>query len=163
MKKVLRATETLDSAPNPYQLCVLLVPGKISITLPERDTIWYSKHHQAAMYLLFFFYPISYRRPSFLPPSRNSDRSHIAGSSPPSPLRCAPCIFIARRLQPFLPSSTRVEIAPTCARRSQQLILSILQISSKSHHGGIRTPVPTVAAFDGNHLTTGPTEYDIGI
>ena len=90
-------------------------------------------------------------------------RDHIADSCPPPPLRFVPSIFIATRHQPFLPSSTRVEIAPTCARRSQQLILSILQISSKSHHGGIRTPVPTVAAFDGNHLTTGPTEYDIGI
>ena len=34
-------------------------------------------------------------------------RGHIAGSSPPSPLRL---IFIARRFQLFLPSSTRVEL-----------------------------------------------------
>ena len=37
-------------------------------------------------------------------------RSHIAGSSPPSPLRFVRCIFIARRFQLFLPSSTRVEL-----------------------------------------------------
>ena len=35
-------------------------------------------------------------------------RGDIAGSSPPSPLRFVPCIFIARRLQPLLPSSTHV-------------------------------------------------------
>ena len=38
-------------------------------------------------------------------------RSHIAGSSPPSPVRFVPCIFIARRFQLFLPSSTRVELS----------------------------------------------------
>ena len=36
-------------------------------------------------------------------------RGHIADSSPPSPLRFVPRIFVARRLQRFLPSSTRVE------------------------------------------------------
>ena len=35
-------------------------------------------------------------------------RGNIACPSPPSPLRFVPCIFIAKRLQPFLPSSTRV-------------------------------------------------------
>ena len=43
--------------------------------------------------------------------SRNSDPgSHTAGSSPPSPLRFVPCLFIARRFQRFLPSSTRAEL-----------------------------------------------------
>ena len=38
-------------------------------------------------------------------------RGHIiAGSLPPYPLRFVPCIFIARRFQLFLPSSTRVEL-----------------------------------------------------
>ena len=37
-------------------------------------------------------------------------RGHIASSSSPSPLRFMPCIFIARRLQPLLPPSTRVEL-----------------------------------------------------
>ena len=35
---------------------------------------------------------------------------HIAGSPPPSPLRFAPCTFIAIIFQPFLPSLTRVEL-----------------------------------------------------
>ena len=38
-------------------------------------------------------------------------RGHITGHSPPSPPRFVPCIFIARRLQLFLPSSTRVELS----------------------------------------------------
>ena len=38
-------------------------------------------------------------------------RSHITGSSPPSPLlRYVPIIFIPRRIQHFLPSSARVEL-----------------------------------------------------
>ena len=37
-------------------------------------------------------------------------RGHIAGSSPPFPLRFVPCIFIARTFQLFLLSSTRVEL-----------------------------------------------------
>ena len=36
-------------------------------------------------------------------------RGHIVGSSPPSPLRYVPCMFIARRIQHFLSSSIRVE------------------------------------------------------
>ena len=50
-----------------------------------------------------------------LPPidSRNSDPGSHSNSrlfSPPSPLRFTPCTFIARRLQPFLLSSTRVDL-----------------------------------------------------
>ena len=40
-------------------------------------------------------------------------RGPMAGSSPPSPLRFVPCIFIARRFQLFLLSSTCVEL---CSR-----------------------------------------------
>ena len=49
-----------------------------------------------------------------LPPSRNSDPgSHSIRSRlfpPPYPLRFVPCIFIGKRFQLFLPSSTRVEL-----------------------------------------------------
>ena len=37
-------------------------------------------------------------------------RGHIAGPPPPSPLRYRALIFIARIIQHFLPSSTRVEL-----------------------------------------------------
>ena len=83
-----------------------------------------------------------------LPPSRNSDPgSHSRLFSPPYPLRFVPCNFIGRRFQLFLPSSTRVELCFTHARRSQQLILFsffFLQINSKSRHGGFRTHGPTL-------------------
>ena len=39
-------------------------------------------------------------------------QSHMVGSTPPSPLRYAPCIFIARIIQNFLPSPTRVDLCP---------------------------------------------------
>ena len=46
-------------------------------------------------------------------------RCHIAGSSPPSPLRLVPCIFIGRRLQHFLPSSASVKLIYTCTKGSR--------------------------------------------
>lgn len=42
-----------------------------------------------------------------LPPNvlvANPIRGHAAGSRPPSSLRFVPCFFVARRLQPLLPS-----------------------------------------------------------
>lgn len=36
-------------------------------------------------------------------------RGHIASSSSPSHGRFVPCIFVAKRLEPFIPSSTRVQ------------------------------------------------------
>ena len=54
--------------------------------------------------------------------------------------------FIARRPQPFLPSSSCVELRlPTLHRRSQQLILFIFANKVISHEGGIRTPGPALA------------------
>ena len=83
-----------------------------------------------------------------LPPSRQI-RGRIAGSSPPSALWFVPCIFIARRFQLFLPSSTRVELRlPTLGAET---FFFTLQINSKSRHGGIRTHGPTLAAFEGFH------------
>ena len=67
---------------------------------------FFPSHFLRVLYLLFFF---------ALPPivttsySRNSDLgSHSSLSFPPSHKRLVPCIFIARRFQLFLPSSTRV-------------------------------------------------------
>ena len=79
-------------------------------------------------------------------------RGHMAGSSSPSsPLRQAPCVSIARRLQPFvLASPTRVELGlPTLGVLSFSFLF--LQLNSESHHGGIRTHGPTLlmVAFAG--------------
>ena len=76
-------------------------------------------------------------------------RGHIAGSSPPSPPRLVPftffSLFLAGRLLPFLPSSTRVELRlPTLyALSAVHPFLIFLQINSKSHTGQLRTPGPT--------------------
>ena len=62
-------------------------------------------------------------------------RGYKAGSPPRSPLRrFLPCIFIARRLQPFLSLVDSHHIAPTHAsRRSQQLSpFYIVQLCSKA-------------------------------
>ena len=62
---------------------------------------------------------------------------------------------MARRLQPFLPSSTRAN--PRWAPSAIHFIfLRIFQIDSKPHHGGIRTlGLATLALVEGNHQTTG--------
>ena len=57
---------------------------------------------------------------------------------------------------PSLVDSRR--IAPTHAWRSQQLIPFLFeQIILKSHHNGIRTHGPTLAASEGHHETIGAT------
>ena len=64
-------------------------------------------------YFLFFFFSSHLLSSPFFSLSLlvvTQIRGHIAGSSPSSPLRFVPFIFIARRLQPFFPSSTRVEL-----------------------------------------------------
>ena len=111
----------------------------------------------------FFVHPMCYLRPSFLFPSYSTVtvtqiRGHIAGSSPPSPLRFEPCILSREDFSSSLVDSRRIVLthAMYSSRRSQQLILFIviLQINSKSHHGGIRTHGPLlilVEAFEGYH------------
>ena len=82
-----------------------------------------------------------------LPPSRNSDPgSHTRLFSPSSPLRFVPCIFIARRFQLFLPSSTRVQLNRACPTLGALSTRSFLCLHKKSkfHHGGIRTHGPTL-------------------
>ena len=109
---------------------------------------------------LFFFSSHLLSSPFFsLPPVvvATQIRGHIAGSSPPSPLRFMPCIFVARRLQPFLPLSTRVEL------RVPSLLIGVLSScyvvgrsfsifgkKTKSYLAEIRTPRPTLTAFEGN-------------
>ena len=60
----------------------------------------------------FFFRPIYYLRTILSPslPVLTQIRGHIAGRPSPSPLRYVPSFFLARRIQHFLPSSTRVEL-----------------------------------------------------
>ena len=91
-----------------------------------RTKINFVSLHRSA-HIFSFFYPLYF--PSItlaLLPTRNSDpRSHSEPSFPlPTTVRAF--IFIARIIQQFLSSSTRVELLqylPTPAGRSQQLIL----------------------------------------
>ena len=87
-------------------------------------------------------------------PSRITQiRDHIAGSSPPSPLRFVPCTFIARRFQLFLPLSTPVELCLPKLRAlsSSSLLTFFASMNSKSHHGGTGTPGLTLVTFEGYH------------
>ena len=63
----------------------------------------------AFFFCFFFNMPFIFHRASFLSPLLvvTQIRGHVAGSSPPSPVRFVPCIFIARRLWPLLLSPTR--------------------------------------------------------
>ena len=63
-------------------------------------------------FFFFYFRPIHYPRSALaLPsPSSNPDPGSHSGASSPSPLRYASSFFIARVVQHFLPSSTRVEL-----------------------------------------------------
>ena len=101
-----------------------------------------------------------------LPPinSRNSDPgSHSRLFSPPYLLRFVPCIFIARKFQLFLPSSTRVELClPTLGGlSSSSFFILFLHISPKPRHGGIRTHGPTLVTFEchADTVRTGIQQY----
>ena len=89
-------------------------------------------------------------------------RGHIAGSffhSPPL-LRFVPCISIERRLHSSLFPR---RLASNCAYPRYALsavdpcTIFLQNFFSKSQHGGIRTPGPTLVAFEGSHYTTGAT------
>ena len=61
--------------------------------------------------IFFFLHPIYYPRTTLaLPPSSNSDPELHSGPSSPLPTAARSFIFIARRVERFLPSSTRVEL-----------------------------------------------------
>ena len=85
-------------------------------------------------------------------------RGHIVGSFPSSPLRFVPCIFIARRLKrPFFSHRLAWNFAPLPALGALSavdpllflfssffFVFFFLRICSKSYHGGIGTPGPTL-------------------
>ena len=86
-----------------------------------------------------------------LPLSRNSDPGSYCRFFPPLPTTYGSSLFIARKDSTLSSLVDSRRVAPTHARRSQQLILHYFcKIYSKSHHGGIRTPGPTLEAFESN-------------
>ena len=68
-------------------------------------------HTHVYFFILFIIFALIFALPS-IAAVVTQIRGHIAGSGPPSRLQFVPCIFIATRLQQFLPSSTRVEHRP---------------------------------------------------
>ena len=59
----------------------------------------------------FFLHPVYFPRTTLaLPPSSTSDPGSQSGPSSPLPTTVRAFVFIARRIQLFLPSSTRVEL-----------------------------------------------------
>ena len=63
------------------------------------------------IYIYYFLRPIYYPRTTrALPPSSNSDPWSDSGPSFPLPTTVRAFNFVARRIQHFLPSSTRVEL-----------------------------------------------------
>ena len=112
---------------------------------------------------LTFFLQSYYIRPSFFSESLNS-RDSDPGVTwqvllPPSPPRFVPCFFIARKIQLFFPSSTRVELwLPTLGALSSFVVdlFLFLQIYSKCHHGGIRTHGPILVL--GTRVISRPPE-----
>ena len=72
-------------------------------------------------------------------------RGHNAGYSP-SPLRFVPCIFIAGRLQPFLPSPTRVDLVGGCYIK-QPNCCHTLHNNAKSCTTGVQHDTACTAAI----------------
>ena len=110
------------------------------------------------LYLFFYFtfFPSHLLSSPFcsLPPSRNSDPgSHSRLFSPPT--HYGSCLAFLSR-EDFSSLFPR-RLASNCAYQRQALsaidpfFFFLLQIKSKSRHGGIRTHGPTLVAFEGYH------------
>ena len=109
---------------------------------------------RAFCFVLFRFFPSHFlSRPSFLSSSRNSaPGSHGRLFSRPPHQGSCHAFLLRENFSSSLVDPRR--IVPTRARRSQQLILSsFLQICSKSDHGGIRTPGPTLLIVQHSRVT----------
>ena len=92
---------------------------------PKQGGVHTRKIKSQRLYRLFFFHAIYYLRSfslSFLVVTQIG--GHIAGSSPPFPLRFVPCIFVPRKKISALASLVDLRrTVLTHARRSQQLLL----------------------------------------
>ena len=110
----------------PYQRSSLLprqrkLQQKFSTAL-DYDGTWYTLRQECAshvsmctlcfvVYFFLFFHAIYYPRTALaLRPSSKSDPGSHSGPSSPLPTTVRAFVFIAKRLQHFLPPSTRVEL-----------------------------------------------------
>ena len=89
-----------------------------------------------------------------LPPSRNSDPGSHSSLFPPTHYGSCLAFLSQENFSPFFPFSTRVELhVPTLSALNSGSFFCA-QINSKSHHGGIGTPGPTLPAFEAYHEST---------
>ena len=139
---------------------------KMGLGVPD-SMYWYPVRtvlvEQSRTTLFFFFSPSHMLSSPFffsLPLSRNSDPgSHMYDSRLFSPLPATVRAFhVYLDKTPTLSSlvdSRRIAPTHVIHRYSHHFIpfIFLLIIKSKSHHGGIRTPLATIliAAFEGNH------------
>ena len=100
---------------NRGRLCYSSIYMPAATRCNSAKTFCYLASHSLSSPFVFSLPPINSRITQI--------RGHIAGSSPPPPHH-GTClgIYIARRIQHVLPSSTSVELCFTHARPSQQLI-----------------------------------------
>ena len=100
--------------------------------------------------------------PFFLPPSRNSDSGSHSRLSSPLPTTARVLHFYREKSSTL---SFRVDLRRIAPTLSIKALLTVdlfyfLQINSRSHHGGIRTPGRTLAIFEGCLLYTSPSPRD---
>ena len=89
-----------------------------------------------------------------LRPRRNSDPGSHSRLFPPTHYGSCLAFLSQENFSPFFPFSTRVELhVPTLSALNSGSFFCA-QINSKSHHGGIGTPGPTLAAFEAYHEST---------
>ena len=131
--------------------------GSVDIRRKTRRNKYFSWiRSDPSIYLFIYFFPI----PSIvfvlllqLPPFRKSDQplGHITGAPPPSSLRCVPSNLVARRVQQFLPSSTR-----------DDLCVHTLVARKKPHSVGLDLAKSALVVMKLNHYTTGGSFGRVG-
>ena len=100
---------------------------------------------------------------SCFPPRHNSDPGSLSRLLPYLPTTVRAFFFIVRKLEPFLPSSTRIKLSlPThSARRSINSLLfcfldyTFANKTQKSDQRKVRTSEPNQVGFEGNHWPPG--------
>ena len=106
-------------------------------------------HNEFAVF--FSHIPFIFFALFFLSPSRNSDPGSHSRLFSPLPTTVRALHFYRENISALSPLVDSRRIVLTHARRSQQLGLFLfMQMSLRSHHGGIRTPVSTILIVVGS-------------
>ena len=119
--------------------------------------------HHIYIHLFILLHPFYYPRTTLaLSPVVTQIRGHIADPPLPSPPGIiTPSFYRSRRVEHFVPSSTRVELYQPMLLLGDLSSWSFFFFSLifankfKSHHGGNGTQGPTLVVFEGNHRPPG--------